>query len=50
MLGRPFNLLNANCEDYVNWIITGVAHSPQREQFAFAALILLVIVGLAASA
>jgi hypothetical protein len=41
LLGRPFNLLNANCEDYVNWIVTGVARSPQREQFALAALVLL---------
>jgi hypothetical protein len=45
LLGRPFHLLNANCEDYVNWIVTGVARSPQRERAAVAALILLVIFG-----
>jgi Lecithin retinol acyltransferase len=45
LLGRPFRLLNANCEDYVNWIVTGVARSPQREQFALAALVLLFIGG-----
>jgi hypothetical protein len=46
LLGRPFNLLNANCEDYINWIVTGVARSPQREQFALAALVLLLFGGL----
>jgi len=46
LLGRPFRLLNANCEDYVNWIVTGVARSPQREQVALAALILLFFGGI----
>ena len=46
LLGRPFNLLNANCEDYINWIVTGVARSPQREQFALAALVLWFFGGL----
>jgi hypothetical protein len=46
LLGRPFRLLNANCEDYVNWIVTGVARSPQREQIALAALILLFVGGI----
>src|SRR5215472_8631952 len=46
LLGKPFRLLNANCEDYVNRIVTGVARSPQREQFALTALILLVLGGI----
>jgi len=39
-IGKPFYLLTANCEDYVNWIITGVARSPQRELFGVAGLVL----------
>ncbi|MGB7173220.1 MAG: hypothetical protein WBD23_06680 [Candidatus Acidiferrales bacterium] len=31
-IGKLFNLFRSNCEDYVNWIVTGVARSPQREQ------------------
>jgi hypothetical protein len=52
LLGRPFRLLNANCEDYVNWIVTGVARSPQRESAALAVLILAALgsLGLALSA
>lgn len=51
LLGRPFHLLNANCEDYVNWIVTGVARSPQREQVALVLLLLgLGGLGLALSA
>ena len=46
LLGNPFRLLNANCEDYVNWIVTGVARSPQRENVALAALILLFLGGI----
>jgi hypothetical protein len=46
LLGKPFRLLNANCEDYVNWAVTGVARSPQREEFALAALILLFFGGI----
>jgi Lecithin retinol acyltransferase len=45
LLGRPFHLLNANCEDYVNWIVTGVAWSPQRDRAALVALLLLIILG-----
>ena len=45
LLGRPFHLLNANCEDYVNWIVTGVARSPQRERAALVALILVILFG-----
>ena len=45
-LGKPYRLSDANCEDYVNWIVTGVARSPQREQVAFAILIFLAILGL----
>jgi hypothetical protein len=45
LLGRPFHLLNANCEDYVNWIVTGVARSPQRERAALVALILVLVIG-----
>ena len=51
LLGRPFHLLNANCEDYVNWIVTGVARSPQRELAALVVLFLAVGgLGLALSA
>lgn len=43
-LGKPFRLLSSNCEDYVNWIVTGVARSPQREQhFAIAGLSVLAL-------
>jgi hypothetical protein len=45
-VGKPFRLLNANCEDFVNWIVTGVARSPQREQLALAALIVVILGGL----
>lgn len=44
LLGRPFRLLNANCEDYVNWIVTGVARSPQRERAGLAAVLVIVLV------
>jgi hypothetical protein len=43
LIGRPFRLLNANCEDYVNWIVTGVARSPQREQVALVVLVLVIL-------
>jgi Lecithin retinol acyltransferase len=46
LLGRPFRLLDSNCEDYVNWIVTGVARSPQREQGVLGVLILLFLGGL----
>jgi hypothetical protein len=42
VLGKPFNVLNANCEDYVNWIITGVARSPQREGMVLAAALFII--------
>ena len=29
-VGQAFSLSRANCEDYVNWIVTGIAYSPQR--------------------
>jgi hypothetical protein len=45
-LGQPYNLLMANCEDYVNWIVTGVARSPQREAATVGALVLFVLGGL----
>jgi len=45
LLGKPFLLLDANCEDYVNWIVTGVARSPQREQVTLAAVLLAIIFG-----
>jgi len=45
-IGRPFRLLNANCEDYVNWIVTGVARSPQRERAGLvAALVIVLVIG-----
>lgn len=45
-LGKRFSLLNSNCEDYVNWIVTGVARSPQRETMIALALIALFVGGL----
>jgi hypothetical protein len=45
LLGMPFNLLIANCEDYVNWIVTGVARSPQREQLTLAAALIILFWG-----
>jgi len=42
-LGKPYRLADANCEDYVNWIVTGVARSPQREVFVLGGLAALVI-------
>jgi hypothetical protein len=45
-IGQPYNLLMANCEDYVNWIVTGVARSPQRENLTGVALALVVLGGL----
>jgi hypothetical protein len=45
LLGRPFNLLNADCEDYVNWIMTGVARSPQRDGLILAAALLIIFGG-----
>jgi hypothetical protein len=47
-IGKPFNLLFANCEDYVNWTITGVARSPQRERYGAAATLVGLVVGLVA--
>ncbi|HYB60674.1 MAG TPA: lecithin retinol acyltransferase family protein [Methylomirabilota bacterium] len=48
-IGKPYRLLDMDCEDYVNWIVTGVARSPQREQFVAAAFLLAVVcVGVAA--
>jgi hypothetical protein len=44
-LGSPFRLLNANCEDYVNEIVAGIARSPQRDHAAMAALIAALIIG-----
>lgn len=44
LCGKPYRLMAANCEDYVNWIVTGVARSPQRDQ-AVALAILLGILG-----
>jgi Lecithin retinol acyltransferase len=41
--GRRYDLLNANCEDFVNWIVTGKARSPQREN-AFAVTLALGLV------
>ncbi len=46
LLGKPFRLFDSNCEDYVNWIVTGVARSPQREQAVLGVLILLLLGGL----
>ncbi len=45
LLGKPFRLLHANCEDYVNWIVTGIARSPQREEFTLAAAFILLFFG-----
>jgi hypothetical protein len=48
-IGKPFQLMKANCEDFVNWAITGTANSPQRDRavgLAFAAAVLGIIAGL----
>jgi Lecithin retinol acyltransferase len=45
-VGKPYQLFASNCEDYVNWIVCGVARSPQREQAALVALIILLLGGL----
>ncbi len=45
-IGRGYGLLDSNCEDHVNWIVTGIARSPQREQFTVALLIVLLLGGL----
>ena len=47
LVGKKYELLTANCEDYVNWIVTGHARSPQRESVAGAVILaLLAILGL----
>jgi hypothetical protein len=45
-LGNKFDLLTANCEDYVNWIVAGVARSPQREAATGFALIGALAIGI----
>ena len=45
-LGKPFHLLKSNCEVYVNWIVTGVARSPQREQQIALAFLSVLAIGL----
>lgn len=45
-LGRPFRLLDSNCEDYVNWIVTGAPRSPQREAVVLTILVVLLLGGL----
>lgn len=45
-IGKPYRLIDSDCEDYVNWIVTGVARSPQREQAVVAILIILLLGGL----
>lgn len=45
LLGKPFNLFTANCEDDVNWIVSGVARSPQREQAAAMAIVVALLFG-----
>jgi hypothetical protein len=45
-LGNPYRLSDLDCEDYVNWIVTGVARSPQREEVALAVLIFLAVFGI----
>lgn len=43
IVGNPFRLLDSNCEDTVNWIVAGQARSPQRERFAVAASVILLL-------
>lgn len=48
-IGKPYQLLRSNCEDYVNWIVTGVAKSPQRDQhvaLAFLGVLAVSLIGL----
>jgi hypothetical protein len=46
LLGQPYNLLMANCEDYVNWIVTGTARSLQREAATVGTLALFALAAL----
>ncbi len=47
-IGQPFDLWKSNCEDFVNWVVSGTAMSPQRV-FALALLSLVsVILGIRA--
>ncbi len=43
LVGRPYDLMRANCEDYVNWIVMGIASSPQRTIIGVAALGIVVL-------
>ena len=44
--GKRYNLLNANCEDLVTWIVTGKARSPQRETAVALSLALSFVLAL----
>ena len=43
VIGHRYDLLASNCEDFVNWIFTGTARSPQREGAIVAALVVLAL-------
>jgi hypothetical protein len=45
--GKPYHLLNANCEHVVNWALTGNAHSEQLTGYALLAVLALGVYGIA---
>jgi hypothetical protein len=45
--GKPYHLLNANCEHVVNWALTGDAHSEQLTACALLAVLALGVYGIA---
>jgi Lecithin retinol acyltransferase len=44
--GKPYHLLNANCEHVVNWALTGNAHSEQLTVCALLAVLALGAYGI----
>jgi hypothetical protein len=47
LIGTPYDLVNFNCEGYVNYVVTGQATSKQVGDVGVAALLGLSLVGLA---
>lgn len=44
--GKPYHLLNANCEHVVNWALTGDAHSEQLTACTLLAVLVLGVYGI----